>query len=242
MKKIAFLFLVLLLGCKVEVENYNSDSIKITKISKHVWQHTSYLKTASFGNVPCNGAIMEHDGKAIIFDTPVGKKATTELITWIQSELNSEIIAIVPTHFHVDCLDTLDEFHKANIESYATEKTIELAKNNKSSIPKNAFNSFKEFHLGKTKVYVSFMGEGHTKDNVITYFPLDKTLFGGCLVKSLKAPKGNLADANINEWSNTIQKIKETFPDIEFVIPGHGKSGNSELLDYTYQLFKESSI
>ncbi|CAL2087415.1 subclass B1 metallo-beta-lactamase [Tenacibaculum sp. 190524A05c] len=233
---------VFLLNCANKTQNFSSDLIKITKVSKHVWQHTSTLETKSFGDVPCNGAVMVNDGKAIVFDTPVGKKATKELITWVQSELNSEIIAIVPTHFHIDCLDTLEEFHNANVESYASEKTIELAKNNNSSLPKNGFDSSKEFQLGNTKVLVSFMGEGHTKDNIVAYFPADNVLFGGCLVKSLNAPKGNLADANITEWSNTIQKIKSTYPNIKIVIPGHGKSGNSELLDYTQQLFQESSL
>ncbi|CAL2062423.1 subclass B1 metallo-beta-lactamase [Tenacibaculum sp. 190524A05c] len=243
MKKIAFLFVTFVLyNCTKTVQNYKSDNIEITKVSKHVWQHTSTLETKSFGDVPCNGAVMVNDGKAIVFDTPVGKKATNELITWVQSELNSEIIAIVPTHFHIDCLDTLEEFHNANVQSYASEKTIELAKNNNYSLPKNGFDSSKEFQLGTTKVLVSFMGEGHTKDNIVAYFPADNVLFGGCLVKSLNAPKGNLADATVSEWSNTIQKIKSTYPNIKIVIPGHGKSGNSELLDYTQQLFQESSL
>ncbi len=229
-------------SCTIPTQNFSSDFIKITKISNHVWQHTSTLKTKSFGDVPCNGAIMVNKGKAIIFDTPVGKKATNQLINWVQNELESEIIAIVPTHFHIDCLDTLDEFHKLNINSFASNKTIELAKKNKSSIPKFGFNANKEFQLGNKKVLISFLGEGHTKDNVIAYFPYDKTLFGGCLVKSINAPKGNLADANPNEWPKTIQKIKETFPEIEFVIPGHGKSGYSELLDDTQKLFQKSSL
>ncbi len=229
-------------NCSKTVQNYKSDNIKITKVSDHVWQHTSTLETKSFGDVPCNGAIMVDNGKAVVFDTPVGKKAAIELIAWVQTELNTKIIAIVPTHFHIDCLDTLDEFHNVNIESFASEKTIDLAKINNFSIPKNSFNSYKEFQIGNSKVIVSFMGEGHTKDNIVAYFHKDNVLFGGCLVKSLKAPKGNLADANINEWSNTIQKIKSTYPNIKFVIPGHGKSGNYELLDYTQQLFQESSL
>ncbi|MEM7381519.1 MAG: subclass B1 metallo-beta-lactamase, partial [Bacteroidota bacterium] len=53
----------------------------------------------------------------------------------------------------------------------------------------------------------------------------------------LNARKGNLADANIAQWSQTMELIKAKFPEIEIVIPGHGKAGGMELLDYTYQLF-----
>ena len=83
------------------------------------------------------------------------------------------------------------------------------------------------------------MGEGHTRDNVVSYFLDEKVLFGGCLIKSLKSGKGNLADANTAEWSNTVKTIKRQFKDVEMVIPGHGKPGGIELLDYTIEMFKE---
>ena len=244
MKKIAILFLTAhFFSCTVKVKDYKSDTINITQVSTHVWQHTSFLQTETFGNVPCNGAIIVNDGKAIVFDTPTNDKASKQLIKWVQSELKSEIIAAVPTHFHEDCLGGLHQFHTANVESYALDVTMELAKSqNIKTLPKNEFSSSKEFQLGNKKVIVSFLGEGHTKDNIVAYFPEDKALFGGCLLKSLNASKGYLGDANVKEWSNTIQKIKNTYPQIEIVIPGHGKSGDSELLEYTQQLFQESSL
>ncbi|MDG1527700.1 MAG: subclass B1 metallo-beta-lactamase, partial [Polaribacter sp.] len=64
-------------------------------------------------------------------------------------------------------------------------------------------------------------------------------LFGGCMIKSLKASKGYLGNANVSEWSNTVAKVKATFPKTEKVIPGHGKVGDSELLDYTIGLFNK---
>lgn len=64
-----------------------------------------------------------------------------------------------------------------------------------------------------------------------------KVLFGGCLVKEVGAEKGNVADANVQEWPLTIAGIKEQHPDIKIVIPGHGKPGGITLLDYTATLF-----
>ena len=79
----------------------------------------------------------------------------------------------------------------------------------------------------------------HTVDNVITYVERDKILFGGCLVKTMDAGKGNLEDANENAWPNTIQQIKKKYQDIRYVVPGHGKYGDDALLDYTIELFSE---
>ena len=59
------------------------------------------------------------------------------------------------------------------------------------------------------------------------------------MVKSVGASKGNLADANVKEWANTIRKVKKAFPKAKYVIPGHGQYGNAELLDYTIELFSE---
>jgi metallo-beta-lactamase class B len=47
-----------------------------------------------------------------------------------------------------------------------------------------------------------------------------------------------LGDANVNSWSNTVEAVKNRFPDAKIVVPGHGQHGNIELLDYTINLFK----
>ena len=70
------------------------------------------------------------------------------------------------------------------------------------------------------------------------YFPDEQILFGGCLVKEIGASKGNLADANTQAWASSVKKIKLLYPNVKIVIPGHGKPGGVELLDYTIGLFK----
>lgn len=240
-----FLIVFLLLsGCNPvnrskDDKNYKSENLIIQKVSDHVYQHISFLQTESFGNVPCNGMIVFDENEAIIFDTPVGDSASLELISWIEEQLNCEVKAVVPTHFHADCVDGLDVFHKDKIPSYANNLTIDLARSVDSPVPQNGFTNRQEFEIGSKKVIAEFTGEGHTKDNIIGYFPDEKIMFGGCLIKEMGADKGNLEDANVNNWSSTVAKLKEKYPDVRTVIPGHGKAGGSELLDYTIQLFRK---
>jgi metallo-beta-lactamase class B len=92
--------------------------------------------------------------------------------------------------------------------------------------------------VGDQFVTAKYFGEGHTKDNVIGYFPSENILFEGCLIKELKAGKGYLGDANIKAWPYTVEKVKIAYPNVKIVVPGHGEYGNSKLLDYTIQLFK----
>ena len=219
-------------------EIYKSDNLTITQISENSFIHTSFKQTNDFGNVPCNGLIVRDNNETIVFDTPVNNTISEELIKWINDILHSKINAIIPTHFHDDCLGGLEAFHNYNIPSYAYIKTVELAKENNFTIPKNSFNDSVILKVGDKETITKFFGEGHTKDNVVGYFPSENILFVGCLLKELKASKGYLGDANISAWSNTVEKVKREYPDIKIIVPGHGKYGNHELLDYTIKLFK----
>ncbi len=48
---------------------------------------------------------------------------------------------------------------------------------------------------------IFYPGAGHTKDNVVVYFPKERILFGGCFIKDNKATgMGNIADADLAAW------------------------------------------
>ena len=217
---------------------YQSETLIITKLTNNTYLHTTFLETETFGKVACNGMIVVNKKEAVVFDTPADDLSTSELIKWMKKHLKCKIKAIIPTHFHEDCLGGLKEFDKNKVPSYASNKTIELAKGQNYTIPKIGFNDSLTLKVGDKKVIVKFFGEGHTKDNVVGYFPDDKVLFGGCLLKPLNAGKGYLGDANVSEWSETVEKIKNAYPDVKIVIPGHGNFGDQSLLDFTIQLFK----
>lgn len=221
---------------------YGTNNLFVTQISENSFVHISFKQTNDFGNVPCNGLIVRDGNEVIVFDTPINDTSAKELISWIKETLHCNINAIIPTHFHDDCLGGLKTFDENNIPSYANVKTIELAKENNLAVPQNGFRDTLTLKVGKKIVTVKFFGEGHTKDNVVGYFPSENIMFGGCLIKEIKARKGYLGDANVVNWSNTVEKIKMEYPNVKIVIPGHGKFGNSELLDYTIKLFRTDKI
>lgn len=219
---------------------YSSDSLIIKKIAPHVYQHISWLQTESFGRVECNGMIVAGKNEALVFDTPANDESSAELIRYVSNLLHCNIKAVVATHFHEDCVAGLKTFHDRQIPSYANHLTIEFLKKKEpgSQLPQNGFTDSLELKVGDKKVYAAFYGEGHTKDNVIGYFPGEQVMFGGCLLKENGAGKGNLGDANVKAWPATIKKIKERYPEVKIIIPGHGKTGGAELLDYTMKLFQ----
>lgn len=225
-------------GAYKSKEVYKTSDLIVTQIAENSFVHTSFKQTNDFGNVPCNGLIVRNRDEAIVFDTPTSDKGSEELIKWITETLHCKINAVIPTHFHDDCLGGLKAFHENGIPSFAYFKTIELAKDNNSVAPQKGFKEPLVLKLGDDNITAKFFGEGHTKDNIVGYFPREKVLFGGCLIKETGASKGYLGDANVVEWSNTVERIKKEYPDVRIVVPGHGKFGNRKLLDYTVDLFK----
>jgi len=241
-KTLVIFALIALQSCTQKKKNnivYKTESLVIEQITPSVFKHKTYLQTQDFGKVGCNGMVYITNNEALVFDTPTSDTVSKELIDWISNQKKATLSGVVVNHFHKDCLGGLNEFHKQNIPSYANKLTIELAKTKNWTLPQNGFEGVLELSLGTHKVITQFLGEGHTKDNTVSYVQSEKVLYGGCMLKSLKAGKGNLEDANVLAWSTTVKNVKTTFPNIKIVIPGHGKVGDTSLLDYTIQMFKE---
>lgn len=241
--RIILMLSALLSGCssnQLETYTFASDNLKIKSLGENVFVHISYLSTNDFGKVDCNGMIYLNGDEAIVFDTPTNDQAATELINWIEATQGKKLKAVVVTHFHEDCLGGLTSFHHNGTKSYASNKTIALARNaNVAVLPGSGFDHQMEFSIGNETVAATFYGAGHTEDNIVGYVPQEKTLFGGCLLKTMNADQGYLGDANIPEWPKTVEIIKKDLPDLKIVIPGHGNPGGKELLDYTIQLFQK---
>jgi metallo-beta-lactamase class B len=218
---------------------YQSSMLVVRKMSPHIYRHISYLQTNDFGKVECNGMVAVNGGKAVIFDTPANDSASLELINFVNKDLHSVITAVIPTHFHDDCVGGLKTFGEHHIPAYAFDKTMAILKKegNKNVSLLKGFADSLTLDIGDQKVYAIFLGEGHAKDNIVGYFPGDSVLFGGCLIKELGGSKGFLGDANVKAWPATVLKVKQKYPAAAIVIPGHGKPGGTELLDYTMNLF-----
>ena len=216
----------------------DTETLKIQQISDASYIHTSYLQTKNWGKVGCNGLIVNDDGEVVVVDTPIDNEVSQELIKWINDNLGSKIIAVVPTHFHVDCLGGLKAFHDDGVRSIFNQHTQDLSEVQASV----TFEHQYEIEVGGEKVILFYPGEGHTNDNIVAYFEKDSVLFGGCLLKSIGAVKGNLADANVKTWATSVAHVRSMFPSIQHVVPGHGKVGGEDLLDFTIRLFEDPII
>lgn len=215
------------------------EDLELIKISKNVYQHISYMPIPKYGKFPCNGMIYKVGKEVIIFDSPHSEELAQRLLDWVQKKKKWIVKAVVVNHFHNDCLGGLEVFHRVGIATYSSKKTQLLAKKDSMPVPTIGYDSTWTIKIKNKPVVCSFFGEAHSSDNIVSWIAEEKVLFGGCMVKAIAAQKGNLADANTTEWANTVKKIKKSYPEVKWVIPGHGKYGDASLLDYTIQLFSK---
>ncbi len=215
-----------------------SEDLEIIPLSEKSFIHVSYVTYPSFGRVACNGLLYVNRNDALVMDTPANDELSQQLLNWIAEKFpHVKVKGVVINHFHSDCLGGLKAFHAAGAQSYANRLTCTLAQQDSAEVPQNAFSKKMKIKVGNQEVICDFVGEAHTRDNIVTWIPEEKILFGGCMVKSVDATKGNLEDANVEAWSITISKVKSKYNHAEIIIPGHGEAGGLELLDYTMQLF-----
>jgi metallo-beta-lactamase class B len=75
-----------------------------------------------------------------------------------------------------------------------------------------------DFELQKGRIKAFYLGPSHTPDGIFVYFPEEKVLYGGCI---LKEQIGNLTFANLTEYPKTLHKLEQLNLDIKTIVAGH---------------------
>ena len=95
------------------------------------------------------------------------------------------------------------------------------------------------FELENGAIRGFYLGPSHNADDIFVYFPGDKVLYAGSI---LKEHLGNLAFADLEEYPKTLQKLKELHLNIDKIISGHWSAVHgAELIDQYLAMLKEHS-
>jgi len=217
-----------------------NDSVKVVALTDRVWIHVSGQYYPAFGHFTSNGAIYINGNEAVFMDTPPSPEQAEALLDWFVTRFPDVLIkAVIINHFHDDCIGGIAAFRKRGIPSWAGIRTVEalMERTDSPGVPEHHFKKRVTIQVGDSKVVNYYPGPAHTRDNIVTWIPEERVLFGGCMVKADGASKGNVADADINAWPRTMSRLIKKFPDVASVVPGHGATGGIELLKYTRELF-----
>jgi metallo-beta-lactamase class B len=216
-----------------------NQKLVISHLTGDFYVYTTY---GSYKNepVPSNSMYMVTSKGVVLFDTPWDSTQFQPLLDSIKMKHNKNVVLCISTHFHEDRTAGLEYYRRKGIKTYTTEQTDKLSKlrNEKRA----EFLMYKDsiFTVGQHKFQTYYGGQGHSPDNIVIWFDIEKILYGGCLVKSTEAEDlGNLSDANVNAWAVTIEKIQHKFINPNYIIPGHLDWHSKESLTHTLLLIQQ---
>ncbi|MBY0472122.1 MBL fold metallo-hydrolase [bacterium] len=200
-------------------------------------------------------AVKMTDGTVFLASSPFENVGTETLMTWVKKTLNPKRIVTVNPHFHMDGTGGNEVYKKNGVEIWASDLTKKLqlefgqamigkvapsydrkelqdrVLQSKVVVADHIFSAKegKTFDFSGEKVEIYYPGPAHSPDNVVVYFPKQKLLFGGCMIKPEEL--GYLGDADVKAWPNSARNLKKF--DVKTVVRGHGPWGGPEFIDKT---------
>ncbi len=224
-----------------DVVNISND-LQLIRINERAYVHVSWIENEKWGRFSSNGFLLINGKKGFLFDTPMTNELTEQLIRFIYDSLKVTITGFIPNHWHDDCMGGIEIVHRFGIKSYSLELTRTIAKEKGLPVPEIGFQDSLIMDCNGLPIECRFFGAGHSADNIVVWFPSDKILFGGCMIKDLHSTRlGNYIDGDIKAWPKTIQRVMNAYPDARYVIPGHGEIGDFALLNHTLNLLRNHS-
>jgi glyoxylase-like metal-dependent hydrolase (beta-lactamase superfamily II) len=228
-----FVFICLLKG---QGENLG---LKIVHLTDNFYVFTTW-KLYGQTPFPSNGMYLVTGKGVVMFDTPWDEKQFQPLLDSIRSRHKKEVKICISTHSHDDRTAGLEYYRGKGIKTYTTKQTDDISKVKNEKRAEFLIYSDTIFHVGKYKFQVYYPGKGHAPDNIVVWFEKEKILYGACFVKSMEANNlGNLEDADVEAWENSIIKLTGKFGKPEFIIPGHQGWSSDQALNHTLQLIRE---
>lgn len=234
------LALILILGTSLSSAFAQEPALTITHLTGSFYVYTTY-KDLGGTPFPSNSLyVVTRDG-VVLIDTPWDPEQTLPLLDSIERRHRMPVVMCLVTHYHDDRTAGLDVLRDRGVMTYASRMTDSLAAAHGDRRAEHLFARDTSFRVGGVRFETYHPGEGHTRDNIVVWFPKARVLFGGCLVKSTQsAGLGNVADANVDAWPRTIRNVMRKYPRRRHVIPGHYGWSRLRSLEHTLHLLRKA--
>lgn len=235
------LLLLLLLAGNAAARKPYQHGLKVSHLTGDFYIYTTWLFLDG-KPFPANGMyLLTHDG-AVIFDSPWNPTQFQPLLDYIQQHHHQKVIVSIATHSHADRTRALDYFAQQGIRTYTSAKTDSISCYKKEKRATFLFYSDTTFTVGQHSFRTFYAGPGHTPDNIVIWFDHERILYGGCLVKSTEAKDlGNVADADVQAWPVSVQRIIGQFGNPRYIIPGHQSWDSRKSIRHTLQLLRQAN-
>lgn len=226
-----FLFLIIPL-----IAQSKNPKLKITALRNHFYIYTTY-NTYQNTQVPANGMYVVTKEGVVMFDTPWDTTQFQPLLDSIEAKHHQPVIMAFATHWHSDKTAGLEYYHQKGIRTYTTRKTDELSKKNAAKRAAFLMDEDTLFQVGNYRFEIFYPGPGHTEDNIVIWFPTEKVLYGGCLIKGASDKNlGFLGDGNVKEYANTLKRVQQKYPSPKHIIIAHSDWNDLNSLKHSIEM------
>lgn len=200
------------------------------------------------------------DGAVVICSSPFETEATRALVRWVKSTFSPTRILAINTHFHLDGSGGNEAYRELGVETWGTALTRKLVVERGERLRAGAADDFTgerrarvlatkilpaehtfpagsehTIRFGDAEVRVIDPGAAHAPDNLLVFFPAQRVLFGGCMIKGSRTV-GYVGDADLAHWEAAVEVARRTSP--RAVVPGHGAPAGPELFDLTVDVVR----
>ncbi len=193
------------------------------------------------------------------FVTVIGATWTPQTARLLAEEIRKvtpkPVREVVNTNYHPDRAGGNAWFKSAGAKIIATQMTYDLLNRNWASVvdwTRAAIPEYPrlelvlpdvvypgDFELQNGRIRAIYLGPSHTPDGIFVYFPQERVLYGGCI---LKEQLGNLDFANLAEYPRTLDKLKGLGLPIATIVAGHWSPVHGpELIDEYRRLLDQHS-
>ena len=219
--------------------------VRLYALRPGVWVHVSTQRLPDGTVYPSNGLVVRDGDGLLLVDTAWGADATAALLDAVDAHVGRPVTRAVVTHFHDDRVAGADVLSRRGVPVYASSLTRRLAAAEGNAVPSDSLAGLTTpgASIALGPVDVLYPGAGHTRDNVVVYVRGAAVLHGGCAVHELaRRSAGNTADADLGAWPASLRRVRERYPAVEVVVPGHGLPGGPELLDRSVELVEAAQL
>lgn len=179
--------------------------------------------------------------------TVIGATWTPEIAKLLFEEIkkitDKPVTDVILTNYHPDRAGGSGFFKTIGAALHSTQMTFDCLKSDWNLVVESMQHGLPDypslplvlpdsvhagnFDLQNGKVSAIYYGPSHTSDGIVVYFPSEKILYGGCI---LKEHLGNLDFAELAEYPKTLKRMKGL--DVKIIIAGHWSAVHGpELID-----------
>ena len=250
MKQLGLLSALVIISVQSAVAGYLG-GFSAEKVSSHVYVIHGPLELPSETNEGFmnNPAFVITDNGVVVIDPGSSVHTGNMLLREIRKITDMPVIAVFNTHVHGDHWLGNDAINRVypDADIFAHQKTISMIDNGEGNNwielmhdmtrgatdgtrivnARDALKGGEELSIGGHQFRIIHQGKAHTTTDIMILYKKDNVLFTGYNVTNERIIR--MSDGNFKGNIETVETAKQIRPAI--VVPGHGKSGGTELLD-----------